>query len=244
MKKEKGIGLVAFIIIFVAILIIGAVAVVLFMTGDKDNEKTDDKVAIKDSNTKTEVNIKEDKEEFDVTKWGVQESIVSVKNDKFGSAYIKFPTLSGITRGTGKLAYQKDETLVILDAEHKEVFPNITANSFEDVFPAYFEQTRAIIDAYRQMNYDNFEFSVSEKETVIVNGYEMCKFKGKHTYTVKDVNTFEIENIEINYVAYATQLKTNGAYVYWMVLDESEDQSLTKTIEDYAYKMALSLKES
>lgn len=63
MKKEKGIGLVAFIIIFVAILIIGAVAVVLLMTGNKDKEKIDDKVAINDSNTKTEVNLKENNNE-------------------------------------------------------------------------------------------------------------------------------------------------------------------------------------
>lgn len=236
MKKEKGIGLVAFIIIFVAILIIGAGVVILLMTGNKDNENKDDKVAIKDSN------VKEDKEEFDVTEWGVQESIVSKKNDKLGCAYIKFPTLSGITRGTGKIAYQKDETLVILDAERKTGSPAV--DLIENVFPAYFDQTKDIMDSYRQMNYENFEFSVSEKETMNINGYEMCKFTGKHTYTVKDVNTFEVENININYVAYATQLKTNGAYVYWMVLDESEDQSLTKIIEDYAYKMALSLKES
>lgn len=169
--------------------------------------------------------------------WGVQEKIVATKNDVISVANIKFPSLTGIVEGTGKIAYQKDKTLVILDAEMKEVFPNIAANSCEEVFPAYFEQTRAIMDAYRQMNYDNFEFSVANKETVTVNGYEMCKYTGKHTFTVNG------ENDEMNFVAYATKLNGNGAYVYWMVLDESEDQSLTETIEEYADKMAKTLSE-
>ena len=175
--------------------------------------------------------------------WGVQEMKVTEKNGVITTALIKFPHLTGIVRGTGKIAYQNDKSLVILDSERPTGSPSMPNDACEDVFPAYFEQTRAIIDSYRQMNYDNFEFTVSHKEIVTVNGYEMCKFTGKHTFTVKDVNTFEIKNLDINFVAYATKLNGNGAYVYWMVLDESEDQSLTKTIEEYADKMAKTLSE-
>lgn len=186
---------------------------------------------------------KEDESEENMEDWGVQEKIVAKKNDTFTTAYIKFPTLSGITEGTGKIAYQKDNTLVILDAEHKDVFPNVTASSCEDVFPAYFEQTKSIIDAYRQMDYDNFEFNVSNKETVTVNGYEMCKYTGKHTFTIDTYSDEGTIDCEMNFVAYATKLNGNGVYVYWMVLDESEDQSLSKTIEEYADKMAKTLHE-
>lgn len=197
------------------------------------------------NNTNTENISKEEQKEptINVENWGVQEKKVTIKNDAFVTAWIKFPTLSGITRGTGKIAYQKDKTLVIFDSENKEVFPNITANHCEDVFPAYFEQTKAIIDAYRQMNWNDFNFKVNSEEVMTINGYEMCKFTGKHTSTFKDVNTFEIENIEMNFVAYATKLKGNDAVVYWMVIDESEDQSLGKTIEEYAKNMAYTLHE-
>jgi hypothetical protein len=174
--------------------------------------------------------------EFIESEWGVYEELVTRKNSVFSYAYIRFPTLSGINEGTGKIAYQKDETLVILDAERIDS-PSMSGDSCECVFPALFEQTKDIIDAYRQLDYNNFEFSVESKENVTVNDYDMCKFIGKHTFTRND------EKKEMNFVAYSAQLKANGAYVYWMVLDESEDQNLTKTIEEYADKMAKTLHE-
>ena len=221
----------------ISILLISIMILMCFAGCGKDKEPviTDTpSISVNDKETQTseETTSKEDTDD-----WGVQEKIVAGKNDTLTTAYIKFPTLSGIVRGTGKIAYQKDKTLVILDAERKTGSPALTNDSCDNVFPAYFEQTKGIIDAYRQMNYDNFDFSVANKETVTVNGYEMCKYTGKHTFTVNG------ENDEMNFVAYATKLNGNGAYVYWMVLDESEDQSLTKTIEEYADKMAKTLSE-
>lgn len=173
---------------------------------------------------------------FDATTWGVYEEKVTEKNNILAYAYIKFPTLSGINRGTGKIAYQKDETLVILDSERQDS-PVMPADTCDAVLPAYFEQTKVIMEGYRQLDYDNFEFSVESKKNVTVNDYDMCKFIGEHTFTRNG------EKKEMNFVAYSAQLKGNGAYVYWMVLDESEDQSLTKTIEEYADKMAKTLHE-
>lgn len=178
-----------------------------------------------------------------IENWGVQENIVARKNSITTTAWIKFPTLSGIVRGTGKIAYQKDKTLVILDAERETGSPALIEDNIENTFPSYFEQTKAIIDAYREMNYDNFDFQVNQKEKIKINDYEMVKFTGKHTYTFKDINTFEIENVELNFVAYATKLKSNDAVVYWMVIDESEEQTLMSTIEEYSKNMAYSLHE-
>lgn len=86
MKKEKGIGLVAFIIIFVAILIIGAVAVVLVMTNDKDEDKSDKK----ESGTKIETSNKKGEEDTngvqdflgDISEQGQQNSQASIGNYK------------------------------------------------------------------------------------------------------------------------------------------------------------------
>lgn len=231
--------------LFTILMIAMLLCLSLTACGNKSKKEPDDNTNSSIQSSKTS-NIQEPQKEdeiWDVDDWGVQEKIVAGKNDTLTTAYIKFPTLSGIVRGTGKIAYQKNKTLVILDAERKTGSPALTNDSCDNVFPAYFEQTKGIIDTYRQMNYDNFEFSISDKEIVTVNGYEMCKFTGKHTFTVKDVNTFETKNAEMNFVAYATKLNGNGAYVYWMVLDESDDQSLTKTIEEYADKMAKTLSE-
>ncbi len=204
-------------------------------------EKEDKVDSIEQQNSET-VKTENEDTSFNPKEWGVQEDIVSEKNDILTRAYIKFPTLSGITEGTSKIAYQKDETLVILDAERKTGSPQLIEDSVDNVFPAYFEQTEAIMDVYRQMNYTDFKFDVSSKEIVTVNDYEMCKYTGKHYFKVKDYNG-NIEDKALNYVAYATKLKGNGAYVYWMVIDESEDQSLGKTIENYAGNMAKTLYE-
>ena len=169
--------------------------------------------------------------------WGVTESLVPLKNGKMSNVYIKFPTLSGINRGSGKIAYQTDDSLVIFDKEKNSGSPAVPGDTVDNVFPAYFEQTIDVMDGYRNQDFDNFDFTVEEKESVEINGYEMCKYTGKHTYTYQD------EPMEISYVAYATKLNANGAYVYWMVIDDSDDQSLTKTIEKHADKMATTLSE-
>lgn len=81
MKKEKGIGLVAFVIIFAAILIIGAVAVVLVMTKNKEDSNIDEM----DSDTKIETSNKSEEntselQDFlgDIEEQGQQNSQVSI----------------------------------------------------------------------------------------------------------------------------------------------------------------------
>lgn len=120
MKKEKGIGLVAFIIIFVAILIIGAVAVVLVMTNDKDEEKSDKK----DSGTKIETSNKKDDEDTngvqdflgDISQQGQQNSQTSIGNYKTAKEQdFTFEDVEGgvkITKYTGDIeALQVPATL-------------------------------------------------------------------------------------------------------------------------------------
>ena len=82
------------------------------------------------------------------------------------------------------------------------------------------------------------EFTIENKQSAgTINGYEMYKFVGTHSFKYED----KVYNYK--YVAYSTQQKKNGAYIYWLVQDESQDQTLYSTIEEYAYKMALSLRE-
>lgn len=157
--------------------------------------------------------------EVESEKWGVAESHISEKNGIKSRIYINFPTLCGIMEGSGKIAYQEDGSLVILDSQYK-YSPVIDDELLVDqVFPAYFEQTIKIINAYQNAYFKDFAFEITDKELVTVNDYEMCKYTRTHTFTFKD------EPCEMAFVAYATRLKGNDAVAYWMVLDETEDQS-------------------
>lgn len=169
--------------------------------------------------------------------WGVDENCVTEKNGVTLRAYIKFPYLCGIVEGTGKIAYQTDESLVLLGKEISFEEPEVEGDKIENIFPAYFGKVAEIMEAYRGAKYKDFEFEITSKETVDVNGYEMCKYTGKHTFASRK------DSFEMNFVAYATRLKGNDAVVYWMVLDETDNQSLSEVIESHADKMAQTLHE-
>lgn len=175
-------------------------------------------------------------EEVAVETWGNEESTVREKDNQTAWAYIKFPELLGITEGSGEIAYQPDGSLVIFDGQYSNS-PADSGVPADEIFPIYFEQTTKIMKAYKGFGYENFKFEVVEKENTIINDYEMCKYIGKHTFE-GDGKTYEM-----SFVAYATRLKGNDAAVYWMVLDETGDQSLGELIESHADKMAKTLHE-
>lgn len=178
-----------------------------------------------------------DSEEEESENWGVDESLVTEKNNKMLRLHIKFPQLGGIVEGTGKIAYQKDNSLVLLGGENNFNEPEVEGDKLDNILPAYFDKVIEIMEAYREYDFKDFVFEITDKELVTVNDYEMCKYTGIHTFTFKD------EPCEMAFVAYATRLKGNDAVAYWMVLDETEDQSLGEVIESHADKMAQTLHE-
>ena len=167
--------------------------------------------------------------------WGVPDDFASFANGKLAKFTFRLPALAGIPKGSALMAYQPDFSLVIVDAHLEGETADIS--DVTQVLPTCFVQTEMTMDLYRNSAYDDFAFEVKSSEKVTINGYEMCKYTGVHTFTLDD------QNMSFAFVAYATQLKTNGAYVYWMVLDETEGQTLGQTIADHAYKIALSLGE-
>ena len=71
-----------------------------------------------------------------------------------------------------------------------------------------------------------------------IGEYEVCKYSGKHTYTYNDTAA------EHQVVLYATEIKENGAIIYWLVEDVSEDQSAGQLIRDHAEKIIQSIQEN
>lgn len=195
---------------------------------DKETEKSEEITSVFEDKEIEEDNVEE-------VEWGVTDMFSANKDDKTTTIYINFPSLTGIPEATGLVAYQEDDTKVVLDAYIEGKSPEV--DSVSEVFPAYFAQTLLIFKVNYGSRYSDGEFALEEQELLTVNDYEMCKYIGTHTFK------YEGKEFSYRFVAYSTQLKMNGAYIYWLVQDESEDQTLFETIEDYAYKMGTTLWE-
>lgn len=172
--------------------------------------------------------------------WGVTERLVVEKDNQMCRVLVNFADYLGQTRATGRMAEQKDGSIMIIDGQGAVTTIEIPSGKAEDIFPAYFAQTEAIMSTAHVSKRKNFTFTIESKETVTINGYEMCKVKGTHTYSpfIGD------EVISQKFVAYATFAKANGAVVNWMVLDGTPDGLLENSLEDLGRKMAESFKEA
>lgn len=166
--------------------------------------------------------------------WGVSESW-SAKTETTSKNYkINFPNYSGYTEGSGMIAEQLDGTIALISGQNHRC-PEIDLLS--EVFPAYFEQLEFTLRAFYGLLSDNFDFSIESDSPVTIGEIDMHSFTG----TIK----FDYDGEPRNYqfVSYATQLKTNGAYAYWVVYDVSEDQSNGKLIAEHALNMAKTFRE-
>ena len=166
----------------------------------------------------------------------VEDSIsTSNSSGKLGVGYILLPEVASMLRGAGQVADQSDDTLILLGGQHLE--QSFSADKLENVFVEYLFQPIDVLSKYRRVDYKDYAFEIEGSEIVEINDYTMCKHTGTHTYTHDGVAG------SMSFVAYITQLKSNDAYVYWIVLDESETQSQYDKINDCAKKIAESLHE-
>lgn len=110
----------------------------------------------------------------------------------------------------------------------------VPGEKVENVFPTYFDVAKNALNFTRESVFEQLDFTVDNKELFNINGYEMCKFTGKHTC----YSNHEEKMLTMHYVAYATQVKENGGWAFWMFIDESDDMSNMKVLEEYALSMA------
>lgn len=202
--------------------------------GDKEpindtstNSTSQDKVI---SNETENLDV-EDEETYDI------DDSIDTENSSgvMGTAYIKLPELASMRRGQGQVVDQSNDILILMGGQHLET--TITSDDIDEVLNDFFVQPIDVLGKYRRVDYQNYEFSISETENMSINDYQMCKYTGEHTFTNNG------ENGKMNYVAFVAKLKSNDAYVYWIVLDESTEQSQSKDIELCATKIAESLHE-
>ena len=163
--------------------------------------------------------------------------IIYTENSKgvMCDAKIRLPQLASVRCGAGQVVENSNDTMILMGGQHLET--ELTTNDVDKVLNDFFPYSVDAISKFRPYDYSNYAFSISTTEPVTINGYSMCKYTGTHTYTY--MNNPET----INYVAYTTQLKGNGAFAYWIVLDVSKDQSLNALIDEYATKIAYTFSE-
>lgn len=196
-----------------------------------DTMQTQDELEIDESTSTTENSVKD---EITPENWGIADRF-AVENEISSEIYcINFPDYAGATRGYGLMADQKNDTTVVVSGQN-DYAPRI--NSISELFPAYFEQLEYTLQKRYGLRANNFELTLTDNKPVVVGDYDMHSFEG--------AIQFDYEESPKNYkfIAYATTLKSNGAYAYWVVYDTSDDQSNGELIAEHALNMAKTFRE-
>ena len=161
--------------------------------------------------------------------------------------YINYPTLMPHNEiDICEVTYQQDSSLIVRLVSWYEKYEissleTMLEDGNELVCEALFDYFYYSTDA---LNYDwSFETSieVDTTELTTINEYPMCKYVGAVVFDNGETKH------SIPFVGYAADLQVGeGAYVMWMVCDNSEFSKLAPleegTIEEYALKMAESLR--
>ena len=124
--------------------------------------------------------------------------------------------------------------MVVLGGQN-DYTPEITAVS--ELLPAYTENVKTVLFATYGGFSENFVLTVESDKSVTVGEYKMHKFTGTMELDVLD------DHYKLPFVAYATTLKSNGGYAYWLVYDKTADQSMGDVIEEHADNMAKTFRE-
>ena len=154
---------------------------------------------------------------------------------EMSKAWVRLPEFASYNSGAGLVVENSNDTMILMGAQHLEDdFDTIEVDKILNEFFPFMESS---LKMFRRYDYKDFKFSVNTAEPTTINGYSMCKYTGVHNYSYAD------ESKTTNYVAYTAQLKNNGAFVYWLVFDDSDDHRHSELIDEYATKIAYTLSE-
>ena len=175
----------------------------------------------------------------DLLDWGYQE-VHFVENEE-GSEYfsVNFPHGNGLSVVNGKMGEWPDAGFLI-SGQSKDS-PEV--GDVSELLPAYLEQIQCTFEDYYGIRSSNYKIMSDENVTsTAINGYEMYIFTGRVSFDYYWYD--EVLKKDFPFIVYATTLKSNGAYAYWMVYDCSEDHSKGDLIAEYALKMAKTFQEN
>ena len=155
---------------------------------------------------------------------------------------IMFPTDEGREIRYGRGSAALDGTWVICGTSI--INDIIECNSVAEIYESYGARWEETVEKMRHDNsYSDCRFTVENREMTEISGFSMIRYEGTHTYNYTDFNTGAVNPFSCSFVAYGTQL-SNGGFVYWIVFDDSADQSLKDRVILNAENMAKSLEET
>lgn len=228
-KKNNSILLIILLLVIVTVIV---VVVVLVLGNNNSNAGNNDNLSNDNSQVTNDNQQTDDDSEF-YENWGVSERC-SAQNGTSESYFINFPKYTGYSEVYGLVAEQLDDTVVVVSGQNDKC-PAI--NSLSELFPAYFEHLQFTLEGIYGILSDNYNFSLKSNNSESIGGYQMHKFVGN----IEFYDDGEHQNYQ--FVAYATTLKSNGAYAYWVVYDTSDDQSNGELIKEHALNMAKTFRE-
>lgn len=218
-----------------------------------NNGQTEDSGENKDSesgNTEQEEEKQEEKKETSGgEEWGLKytESFAAKNRaDEWVDFYINYPTLMPHNElDLCEVTYQKDSSLIAkFESRHNKYsigsLETLLADCNELVCEAMWDYFYYHTSALNKDRSFETSFEVESTELTTINGFPMCKYVGNLIFDNGETKH------TIPFVGYAADLQVGeGAYVMWMVFDNSEFSKLDPleagTIEEYALKMAESL---
>lgn len=174
----------------------------------------------------------------DPLEWGITDQFAAETKESIKSYYINLPHYAGALHGRARGGEQLDGTVVLISGQHDEA-PEISSTS--ELFPAYFDQLQSSLESYYGLRSSNYELSLQDTASTTIGDYEMSIFTGTIAFDYDWQN--EVSRREYQFVSYATTLKSNGGYAFWVVYDETEDQSNGDLIAQHALNMAKTFRE-
>lgn len=154
---------------------------------------------------------------------------------------IDFPTDEGREIRYGRGSAALDGTRVICG--RTIINETIECESIKDIYNTFVGRWEESAQSMRDSAYSDCKFVAEKSEMTEINGFSMCRYEGTHTYKFTDFDTGEVTPYSCYFVAYGTQL-SEGGFVYWIVIDDSKDQSLKSLVNSNAENMAKSLEET
>lgn len=171
--------------------------------------------------------------------WGYREVKFVESEESSGFFSVNFPHGTGLSVVYGAMGEWPDAGFLI-SGQSKDS-PEVADVS--ELLPAYLEQIQESFEDYYGIRSSNYTIMSDEDVSLTsINDYEMYIFTGRVSFDYYwDGETLKKD---FPFIVYATALKSNGLYAYWMVYDCSEDHSKGDLIAEYALKMAKTFQEN
>lgn len=173
--------------------------------------------------------------------------VATNKNGVNKKVSVHFPTTQPWSCRFGYASHSDDGVFVLVQSQQSE---NIECNSAEDVLTAFYEQIKQGLQEKEEYTCrENVKLKVNKSAPSFAGNNDYYRFEGQYEYIydyfeeMHNGRKYERGQKYSQYFVANVHQLSNGAFVYCIVIDESEHQSLKNTVDYDAKQIAKSLRE-